>query len=219
VILRYRRLTSSFEPTPHDVWDKYLDLYGLDGVFPVARTEIGNLAMIASEEILYPEFTRMHVMRGAEVIIHPTSEPGSTRPTIKEIARLSRAVESMAYVVSANSASIDNIPIPAYTCSAMSKIVDMHGHILAEAGQGGESMSANAVLDIEGLRRARRRIGMANILSRQAYGLFAESYAQADFHRANYLLDDGQVVEPPDRDIFRQRQAANIERLIKAGLL
>ncbi|HJP39584.1 MAG TPA: nitrilase-related carbon-nitrogen hydrolase [Gammaproteobacteria bacterium] len=219
VILRYRRLTSTFESTPHDVWDKYLDLYGLDGVFPVARTEIGNLATIASEEILYPEYSRMHVMRGAEVIIHPTSEPGSPQPTVKEIARRARAVENMAYVVSANSASIDNIPIPAYTCSAMSKIVDMHGKILAEAGQGGESMSANAVLDIEGLRRTRRRLGMANILSRQAYGLFAESYAQADFHRANFLLEEGEVVEPPNRDIFRHRQEENIERLIKAGLL
>jgi len=219
VILRYRRLTSSFEPTPHDVWDKYLDIYGLDGVFPVARTEIGNLAMIASEEILYPEFSRMHVMRGAEVIIHPTSEPGSTQPTIKEIARRARAVENMAYVISANSASIENIPIPPYTCSAMSKIVDMHGQILTEAGQGGESMSANAVLDIDGLRRTRRRLGMANILSRQAYGLFADSYAQADFHRANFLLDDGKVVEPSDREMFRRRQAGNVERLIKSGLL
>jgi nitrite reductase/ring-hydroxylating ferredoxin subunit len=60
---------------------------------------------------------------------------------------------------------------------------------------------------------------MANILSRQAYGLFAESYAQADFHRANFLLEEGEVVEPPDRDIFRHRQEENIERLIKAGLL
>lgn len=219
VILRYRRLTSSFEPTPHDVWDKYLDLYGLDGVFPVAKTEIGNLAMIASEEILYPEFARAHVMRGAEVIIHPTSEPGSPQMTIKEICRRARAVENMAYVVSPNSASIENIPIPAFTCSAMSKIVDQHGQVLAEAGQGGESMSANAVLDIGALRRERRRIGMANVLSRQAYGLFAESYAQADFHRANFLVEDGEVVEPPDRDIFRRRQEANIERLIKAGLL
>lgn len=219
VILRYRRLTSSFEPTPHDVWDKYLDIYGLDGVFPVARTEIGNLAMIASEEILYPEFSRMHVMRGAEVIIHPTSEPGSPQMTIKEIARRARAVENMAYVVSPNSASIDDIPIPAYTCSAMSKIVDMHGAVLTEAGQGGESMSANAVLDIGALRRTRRRIGMANILSRQAYGLFADSYAQADFHRGNFLLDEGKVVEPPNRDVFRRRQEQNIERLIKAGLL
>jgi predicted amidohydrolase len=219
VILRYRRLSSSFEPTPHDVWDKYLDIYGLDGVFPVAKTEIGNLAMIASEEILYPEFTRMHVMRGAEVIIHPTSEPGSPQLTIKEIARRSRAVENMAYVVSANSASIDNIPIPPFTCSGMSKIVGPDGEVISEASQGGESMSANAVLDIGGLRRKRRRVGMANILSRQAYGLFAESYAQADFHRGNFLLEDGEVIEPPDRDVFRRRQEANVERLIKAGLL
>jgi len=219
VVLRYRRLTSSFEPTPHDVWDKYLDIYGLDGVFPVAKTDIGNLAMIASEEILYPEFTRCHVMRGAEVIIHPTSEPGSPQLTIKELCRRARAVENMAYVVSPNSASIENIPIPAYTCSAMSKIVDPHGMVLAEAGQGGESMSANAVLDVGGLRRLRRRVGMANVLSRQAYGLFADSYAQADFHRPNFLLQDGEVVEPPNRDIFRRRQEQNVERLIKAGLL
>jgi predicted amidohydrolase len=53
VVLRYRRLNSMFAPTPHDVWSKYLDLYGIDGVFPVARTDIGNLAAIASEEILY----------------------------------------------------------------------------------------------------------------------------------------------------------------------
>ncbi len=125
----------------------------------------------------------------------------------------------MAYVVSPNSASIDNIPIPAYTCSAMSKIVDMHGQVLAEAGQGGESMSANAVLDVAALRRERRRLGMANILSRQAYGLFADSYAEADFHRGNFLLEDGEVIEPPDRDIFRRRQEQNIERLIKAGLI
>jgi predicted amidohydrolase len=219
VVLRYRRLTSSFEPTPHDVWDKYLDIYGLEGVFPVARTEIGNLAMIASEEILYPEFTRMHVMRGAEVIIHPTSEPGSPQLTIKELCRRARAVENIAYVVSPNSASIDDIPIPAFTCSAMSKIVGPHGEVMSEAGQGGESMAANAVLDIGALRRERRRLGMANILSRQAYGLFADSYAQADFHRANFLLEEGQVVEPPNREIFRRRQHDNIERLIKAGLL
>jgi hypothetical protein len=34
VVLRYRRLNSMFAPTPHDVWSKYLDIYGLDGVFP-----------------------------------------------------------------------------------------------------------------------------------------------------------------------------------------
>ena len=101
----------------------------------------------------------------------------------------------------------------------MSKIVGPHGEVMAEAGAGGESMSANAVLDIGALRRERRRMGMANILSRQAYGLFADSYAQADHHRANFLLKDGEVIEPPDREVFRRRQAENIERLIKAGAI
>ena len=54
IVLRYRRLNSMFAPTPHDVWTKYLDIYGLDAVFPVANTDIGRLACIASEEILYP---------------------------------------------------------------------------------------------------------------------------------------------------------------------
>ncbi|MCC7258408.1 MAG: nitrilase [Gammaproteobacteria bacterium] len=219
VILRYRRLTSCFEPTPHDVWDRYLDVYGPESIFPVARTEIGNLGTIASEEILYPEITRCVVMRGAEIICHPTSEPGSADLTIKEICRRARAIENMVYVVAANTATIDDIPIPPYTCSAMSKIVDYNGHILAEAAQGGEAFNSNAVIDIGALRRTRRRTAMANVMSRQPFRIYADSYAQASFHEGNYLLRDGKVVEPPDRDTFRRRQSANIERLVKAGLL
>lgn len=219
VILRYRRLTSCFEPTPHDVWDRYLDLYGLDGVFPVAKTEIGNLGTIASEEILYPEITRCVTMRGAEVILHPTSEPGSAQLTIKEICRRARAIENLVYVVAANTATIDDIPIPPYTCSAMSKIVDYNGHVLAEAAQGGEAFNSNAVIDIAALRRTRRRTAMANVMSRQPLEIYAAAYAGADFHRGNFLLKSGQVVVPPDRETFRRRQEANIERLVKAGLL
>jgi len=219
VILRYRRLTSCFEPTPHDVWDKYLDLYGIDGVFPVAKTEIGNLGTIASEEILYPEITRCVTMRGAEVILHPTSEPGSAELTIKEVCRRARAIENQVYVIAANTATIDDIPIPPYTCSAMSKIVDYNGHILAEAAQGGEAFNSNAVIDVGALRRTRRRTAMANVMSRQPFEIYADSYAKADFHRGNFLLRDGKVTVPPDRETFRRRQEANIERLVKAGIL
>jgi predicted amidohydrolase len=219
VILRYRRLTSCFEPTPHDVWDKYLDIYGEEGVFPVARTEIGNLGTIASEEILYPEITRCIAMRGAEVILHPTSEPGSPELTIKEVCRRARAIENLVYVVSANTATIDDIPIPPYTCSAMSKIVDYNGHVLAEAAQGGEAFNSNAVIDIGAVRRTRRRTAMANVMSRQPFQIYANSYASHSFHQGNFLLKEGKVLEPPPRDEFRRRQAANIERLVKAGLL
>jgi predicted amidohydrolase len=111
VVLRYRRLNSMFAPTPHDVWSKYLDIYGLDGVFPVARTEIGNLAAIASEEILYPEIARAHALRGAEIFVHSSSEIGSPMATPKMIAKRARAFENLTYVISANTAGIVNTDI------------------------------------------------------------------------------------------------------------
>lgn len=219
VILRYRRMTSCFEPTPHDVWDKYIDVYGPESIFPVANTDIGKLGTIASEEILYPEITRCVAMRGAEVILHPTSEPGSPEPTIKEICRRARAIENQVFVVAANTASIDDIPIPAHTCSAMSTIIDYNGHILCEAAQGGEAFNSNAVVDVGALRRTRRRTAMANVMSRQPFQIYADSYRDFRYHEGNYLLRDGKVIEPPDRETFRRRQAANIERLVKSGLL
>lgn len=219
VILRYRRLSSSFEATPHDIWDKYLDVYGLEGVFPVARTDIGNLACIASEEIMWPELVRANVLRGAEVLIHPTSEPGSPKTTDREACRKARAIENAIYIISANTASIDDIPIPAYTCSGMSKIVDYRGDTMAAAAEGGESMLAHAIIDINAQREQRRRVGMANLLSRQPTDIYALMYSTYPIRTGNGLLHDGKVQEPPDREWFRERQDNILRRLTDAGLL
>lgn len=155
-ILRYRRLISLYAPSPHDVWDRYLDVYGIDGVFPVARTPLGRLSCIASEEILYPEIARAMGLRGAEVFLHSTSEVGSPELTPKDIAKRARALENMAYVVSANTAGISGVDIPLGSADGMSKIVDDQGRVLSAAGTG-ESMAAYADLDIAGLRRRRLR--------------------------------------------------------------
>ena len=157
-VLRYRRMISLSTPSPYDVWDRYLDIYGAEAVFPVADTEIGRLAAIASEEILYPEIARCHAVRGAEVFVHPTSEVGSTALTPKDVAKRARAIENLAYVVSANSASLEGLPFPQDSSTAMSKIVDYGGKVLAEA-TAGESMASNAVIDLAALRRTRRQTG------------------------------------------------------------
>jgi predicted amidohydrolase len=216
-VLRYRRLVSLFAPTPHDVWDRYLDLYGLDGVFPVARTAIGNLAAVASEEILYPEIARCLAIRGAEVLLHSTSEVFTMTPSQKKIARAARALENIAYVVSANTAGSSGIEVPPQSPDGGSEIVDYSGSALVTAGQG-ESINAHARLLIDGLRSYRRRPGMANYLSRQALDLFADSFARADLRRRNGLLKDGHVVIP-DRSYFRERQADTIARMAERGLL
>ncbi len=209
VLLRYRRLNSMFAPTPHDVWAYYLEAYGYDAVFPVAKTNIGNLACIASEEILYPEIARCLAMRGAEVFLHSTSEIGSPLLTQKNVAKLARATENMGYVVSANSAGMTGISIPENSTDGGSKVVDYKGLILAEAGYG-ESMVANADIDLNALRTYRQRPAMGNLLARQRFELYAESYAKHSFYPPNTLL-----AEPVDRSHFVKTQQAVIDKLKK----
>ena len=209
VILRYRRLNSMFAPTPHDVWDKYLDIYGLEAVFPVVDTEIGRLACIASEEILYPEIARCHAMRGAEVFCHSSSEVFGMVNTPKNVAKLARAYENMAYVVSANSGGLAGIGVPENSTDGGSKIVDYKGLVIAETGQG-ESINAFAEIDLAALRRNRRRSGMANILSRQRFELYAESYAKHSFYPANTLAE-----KEATRAHFVDTQKSVIEALEK----
>ena len=209
VVLRYRRLNSMFAPTPHDVWDKYLNVYGLEGVFPVAKTEIGNLACIASEEILYPEIARCLAMRGAEVFCHSSSEVFGMQNTPKNVAKLARAYENSAYVVSANSGGLADISIPENSTDGGSKIVDYKGLIIAETAQG-ESINAFAEIDLTALRRNRKRPGMANILSRQRFELYAESYAKNSFYPPNTLLE-----KDATRSHFVETQKAVIEKLWK----
>lgn len=217
VILRYRRLNSMFAPSPHDVWDKYLDIYGIEGVFPVARTEIGNLAAIASEEILYPEIARAHALRGAEVFVHSSSEIGSPIKTPKMIAKQARAFENMAYVISANTAGITGTGGCEQSADGNSMIVDYKGAVLAESNAG-ETFTAFADIDIAALRAARRKPGMTNMLSRQRTALFASTYADETHQAANALMD-GDIVKTPERDHFARVQAETIERLAKDGLI
>lgn len=214
VILRYRRLVSMFAPTPHDVLDAYLYHYGTDGLFPVADTEIGRLACVASEEILYPEITRAHALRGAEIICHSSSEVGSPRATPKNIAKQARAYENMVYVVSANSAGITGLPFPAASTDGHSQVVDFKGAVLGEASTG-ESMCGNGQIDIELLRAARRKPGMTNTLARQRLELFNTVYGGDAVYPANSLAAD----VAPQRSHFQQTLAATIESLSDRGII
>lgn len=216
IVLRYRRLNSMFAPTPHDVWDKYLECYGLEGVFPVAKTAIGNLAALASEEILYPEVARCLAIRGAEIFLHSTSEVFGKERSPKEAAKITRAVENMSYIISANTAGIANITIPFSSADGGSKIIDYRGLVIAETGAG-ESMAAFAEIDLAALRRYRRRPGLNNLLSRQRFELYAETYSQSHFYPAN-TMQNTENTEIARKHFMKTQQEA-IERLSNLGII
>ncbi len=166
LILRYRRQISMFAPTPHDVLERYLEVYGADALYPVVDTGIGRLACVASEEILYPEISAGLARRGAEVICHSSSEQGSPQLTPKNIAKRARAFENQVYVVSANSAGIAGPGFPEDSTDGHSQVVDYKGALLAEAAFG-ESMCGFAEIDIAALRRQRRKTAMLNLPARR----------------------------------------------------
>jgi predicted amidohydrolase len=213
LVLHYHRLTSMFSPTPHDYLDKYLDLYGADALFPVARTPIGNLAAIASEEIQYPELVRCFALRGAEVLCHPSSEPYMTGLTPKDIAKRARAIENLAYVVSANTAGMAGVPFLEHSTDGLSKVIDYTGRVLAEAGFG-ETVTATADINITALRRARNTPDINNFLTRMRMELYASTYARKDFYPSNTLLN-----KAPTPDHFRGVQLSVIDRLRALGVI
>lgn len=213
VILRYRRLNSMFAPTPHDVWDKYLDIYGLEGVFPVAKTPYGNFAAIASEEILYPEIARCHTMRGAEIFLHSSSQANEIAKAVKEVCTVARAVENSAYVVSTNSGGYLGTAVPDSSTDGGSKIVDYQGIVLTKTGWG-ESWAAIADIELAALRRFRQRPGMDNMLARQRFEAYAASYAGHHHYPPNNM-----TVGVPERSHFLKTQKETIEKLVKAGVL
>ena len=219
VVLRYRRLISMFAPSPHDVWDAYLDKYGADSIFPVANTSIGKLGAIASEEVLYPEIVRMLGLQGVEVLAHNSSEVGSPLSTPKDIAKQARAFENNAYLVSTNTAGIESPGLPLECAAGGSRIVDYMGKIIAQSGYG-ETMTAAATIDLDALRKMRRTPAMLNSLARQRPELFAQRYADAadTFHQPGGMMEGGQPAIP-SRDYFKRAQALVIERLEKAGII
>ena len=216
VILRYRRLISMYTPTPHDVWERYVDIYGIDGVFPVVDTELGRLACCASEEILFPEVCRAHALRGAEIILHSSSEVASPDLTPKDIAKRARAVENLVYVVSANTGGLYDAGIPTASTDRMSKIIDYKGNVLCNAASG-ETVAANASIDLAALRHWRQRPGMPNYFARQRLEVFAASYA-GTVYPPNTLLDGGRHIVP-ERSHFMDRQRETLERLHDENLV
>lgn len=218
VVLRYRRLISQFGPTPYDVLDRYLDVYGSDSLFPVVDTDLGRLAAVASEEVVFPEIVRALALRGAEVLCHSSSEVASPALTPKNVAKRARAYENHLYLVSANTAGVGGIDLPAESVDGSSQIVDYEGRVLVEAA-GGESMAAHTDIDVDALRAYRRRPGMFNVFSRQRLALFPPVYADQEVCAPNGLLDGRGGVVPPTRGYFLSAQRDTIAKLAERGIL
>lgn len=58
--------SEQFTTNIYDVYPRFIEMYGLDAVVPVAQTDIGNIAMSAVQ--FEPELFRCFALKGAEII-------------------------------------------------------------------------------------------------------------------------------------------------------
>ena len=136
--------------TVYDVLDRYVEMYGWDAVLPVARTDIGNIAMTAvgSEPLLY----QCLALKGAEILILTVSG-GSNAESAVATARNNR-VWTLGI---GNSVSPDNL---GFMESAGGRdegtvIVDPRGTVVGKTSNHHED-TATARIPIADFRKTRR---------------------------------------------------------------
>jgi predicted amidohydrolase len=136
--------------TVYDVLDRYVEMYGWDAVMPVARTDIGNIAITAvgNEPLLYTCLA----LKGAEVLVLSVTG-GSNSEMAKATARAAR-IYTMGV---GNAVSPNNIGFPegSGTRDQGTVIVDPRGTVLAETDNHHEEI-ITARIPIAEFRRTRR---------------------------------------------------------------
>jgi predicted amidohydrolase len=182
IVLRHRRICTALWPSPHDALDAYLTQYGLEGLFPVAETELGKLAMVICGEISVPESVRVLMLRGAEVILHPTNEPLSQ---IQELAKESRAIENMVYVVSCNVAGPIGVDEDGSKLGGRSKIIDHRGGHVADVGPDTTQRTLSGLIDLPRLRADRWTPDDENRLVGLRLDAFAGVYSRSIVYPSN----------------------------------
>lgn len=155
---KLRHLLFALYTSPHDVLEKYLEVFGRgktagETIFPVVRTEIGNLGMMVAHEIATPEVARQLTANGAEAVLFPTNAP----PSIWDTMAISRAAENLVYMAVANAAP--STPLTVVSDAGFSYIIDYRGIVLKRS-EGLIPTTIGAVIDIDAARKARGQAGL-----------------------------------------------------------
>ena len=161
--------------TPHNVWDKWIELYGrtLDAFYPVADTAIGRLGFLMANEGSYPENARGLAMNGAEVVYRGPYPHPHTGNGLFEIQNRARALDNNLYLIACN---VGTYYLDAESTCRSTRSAAGRGHRLPRAGHRAARLQRRVVLG----GGHRRRGGAAPVPRGGAVG----QLAQGPHHRA-----------------------------------
>ncbi|OGQ52675.1 MAG: hypothetical protein A3I10_06140 [Deltaproteobacteria bacterium RIFCSPLOWO2_02_FULL_57_26] len=187
VILKYRKNNgpnnlNTLYTGPGDIYSEYVKRYGEDSMFPVVDTEIGRLGCLTCTDVVFPEVARCLALRGAEVLIHCTSEPYAPEGEAWDVLRQARAYENLCYFLSVNAGAFVGSNRPTAGYRGMSQIVDYLGRVQSTSTAPGEAV-VTGTIDLNSLRWERTRMPDSghvwNFLIELRSDLYASVYAKA----------------------------------------
>src|SRR6478735_12534418 len=224
---RYKATSDAYEGgmlgnmNPHDVWDEWIEKKGngnvMDAIFPVARTEIGNIGYAICHEGVYPEIVRGLAMNGAEIIIRPTLIEPAIMTGMWELQNRAHAMFNQVYVVAPNlGPDIQKDGGVVDLFGGQSMIVNNRGTIVAkQTGWTSGDSFVTTVIDIESLRKIRMANGLYNQFKDLRTEQYAAIYAQPIYPKNQYLKE-----APKEGWLKREEttRAKNIEELVRRGV-
>ncbi|MDX2224583.1 MAG: nitrilase-related carbon-nitrogen hydrolase [Rhodospirillaceae bacterium] len=188
------------DTTPGSVYDQYVQKYGYEHLFPVVDTPIGRLATKICFDMNFPETARGFATRGAEVIIHPTSEPHNIRRRAWDIGRHTRAYENSAYVITCGHGgevrSYSQRQQLTFMNRGYSKVVNFDGTLQVVA-DGPGALPLQGSIDLKALRDARRNL-KSNLLAWDDPVVYQAAY-NAGRGLPNNLWADDPAVNPYEK--------------------
>jgi len=212
LIHRYRKIHCADiwgalpDTTPGSVYSEYLDTYGYDYLFPIADTPLGRLATIVCFDHTVPETLRMLAQRGAEVIIHNTSDPHGAGRRGWEECRMTRAFDNSTYVLAPRPGGEYFDPEaqhPGTFLRGYTRIIGYDGRLFGEADTSGK-VGFNVQIDLAALRRHRANLA-ANML------IWDDPRAYAHIYDKGYgLPNDLWAGDPRDNPYVGFRQMLKV---------
>ena len=207
VCLVYRKtnpwLPDEYWPSPHDfldTWDK--EKYPL---FPVAKTNIGNLGSYICNDGMTPEPCRQLAFNGAEVMYHPEllMDPWVIPPLeYFELQTRWNSVVNVCYHVAVNGAWQPH-EAPPYGMMGGSMITDYEGRILSACPKTATEVYCMSILDINAVREYRKTMPTHNGLNSFKGNLF-------DYHRRDIMYPaHPQIADDPDWNTPKSREVMN----------
>jgi len=163
--------------TPSDIYTQFVQKFGVENLFPVAKTEIGNIGLLTCGELGFPENARCTMMNGAEILCHLTSEPNNmSHGDVRNWKglRTARAYENKCYLAAANVGLYEGTLRGMHDTHGDSAIHYFDGSITNTINGPGEATIKGAV-NMNDLRRSRSKPFHPTVIRAQ---LYAKEYAR-----------------------------------------